>query len=190
MTSQQLNLKASGVVRTDGNRFEKPARDAFVIAPAMSLSSPMSLLNSGANGRSNGLSPYGNNTAGTLGVNQTGTGMRSSSDTKQLFSSLAATASEGGSGRGKVTEGEERTEADVLEQGSTGSVTNNGSNLANNDDDDYDGEAGNGSNIVAPQTVVAQATAAQPNVDPQLVQPRTVLPGPPKKRQAPINQAV
>ena len=191
LSSQQLNLKTSGVVRTDGNRFEKPARDAFVIAPAMSLSSPMSLLNSGASGRSNGLSPYGNTTAGTLGVNQTVAGARSSSDTKQLFSSLAATASEGGSGRGKVTEGEERTEADVLEQGSTGSSTNNnGANLANNDDDDFDGEAGNGSNNIASQTVVAQSSTAQPNVDPQLAQPRTALPGPPKKRQAPINQAV
>ncbi|MBP9808447.1 hypothetical protein KBF38_09075, partial [bacterium] len=187
MTSQQLNLRASGVVRPDATRFEKPARDAFVIAPAMSLNSPMSLLNSGANGRSNSLSAYGN-AAGTLGINQTVTGTRSSSDTKQMFSALAATASEGGSGRGKVTEGEERTEADVLEQGSTGSATNNsGANLANNDDDDYDGEAANGG---VPQTVVAQSSAAQSNVDPQLVQSRTVLPGPPKKRQTPINQAV
>ncbi|MDP3507274.1 MAG: hypothetical protein Q8T09_04745, partial [Candidatus Melainabacteria bacterium] len=188
MTSQQLNLRASAVVRPDATRFEKPARDAFVIAPAMSLNSPMSLLNSGASGRSNGLSTYSNAAAGTLGVNQTGTGTRSSSDTKQMFTSLAATASEGGSGRGKVTEGEERTEADVLEQGSTGSATNNsGANLANNDDDDYDGETANSG---VPQTVVAHSSAAQPNVDPQLVQPRTVLPGPPKKRQAPINQAV
>lgn len=184
LATQQANWKTNGVVRTDGNRFEKPARDAFAIAPALSLTSPISLMNAGAAGRNNGLNAFGNNTSGTLGVNYTGTGTRSSSDTKQLFSSLAATASEGGSGRGKVTEGEERTEADVLEQGSTGTSSNNtAANLANDDDDE--GEGGNSVN----QTVVAQSGTSQNNVDPQVVQPRTVLPGPPKKRQ-PINQAV
>lgn len=184
LSTQQANWKTNGVVRADGNRFEKPARDAFAIAPALSLTSPISLMNAGAAGRNNGLNAFGNNTSGTLGVNHTGTGTRSSSDTKQLFSSLAATASEGGSGRGKVTEGEERTEADVLEQGSTGTSSNNSAaNLANDDDDE--GEGGNSVN----QTVVAQSGTSQNNVDPQVVQPRTVLPGPPKKRQ-PINQAV
>ncbi len=184
MATQQANWKTNGVVRTDGTRFEKPARDAFAIAPALSLTSPISLMNAGANGRNNGLNAFGSSTSGTLGVNHTGTGTRSSSDTKQLFSSLAATASEGGSGRGKVTEGEERTEADVLEQGSTGTASNNtGANLANDDEDD--GEGGNSVN----QTVVAQSGTPQAIVDPQVVQARTVLPGPPKKRQ-PINQAV
>ena len=184
LATQQANWKANGVVRTDGNRFEKPARDAFAIAPALSLTSPISLMNAGAAGRNNGLNAFGNNTSGTLGVNHTGTGTRSSSDTKQLFSSLAATASEGGSGRGKVTEGEERTEADVLEQGSTGTSSNStAANLANDDDDEGEG-GGSGS-----QTVVAQSGTPQNNVDPQVVQPRTVLPGPPKKRQS-INQAV
>ncbi len=185
MASQQLNMKTGSAVRADGMRFEKPARDNFVLAPALSLTSPMSLLNSGAGSRNNSLNPYGTNAGGPLGTSQGVTGTRNSSDTKQVFSALASTASEGGSGRGKVTEGEERTEADVLEQGSTGtSATNNGANLA--DDDDHDSESNNGA---AAQPVVSQASSiANTNTDPQ-VQPRTVLPGPPKKRQ-PINQAV
>jgi hypothetical protein len=187
LATQQPYWKTNGVVRTDGNRFEKPARDAFVINPALSLTSPISLMNAGANGRNNGPSTFGNNTSGTLGVNHTGAGTRSSSDTKQLFSSLAAAASEGGSGRGKVTEVEERTEADVLEQGSTGTSSNNtAANLANDDDEDGDGGGGNS----VSQTVVAHSGTPQNNVDPQVVQPRAVLPGPPKKRQQPINQAV
>ena len=186
LANQQVNWKTNGVVRTDGTRFEKPARDAFAINPALSLTSPISLMNSGANGRNNGPSAFGNNTSGTLGVSHTGTGTRSSSDTKQLFSSLAAAASEGGSGRGKVTEGEERTEADVLEQGSTGTSSNNtAANLANDDDEDGDGGSGNS---VSP-TVVAQSGAPQNNIDPQVLQPREVLTGPPKKRQS-VNQAV
>lgn len=186
MASQQLNMKTGSAVRADGMRFEKPARDNFVLAPALSLTSPMSLLNSGAGSRNNSLNPYGTNAGGPLGTSQGVTGTRNSSDTKQVFSALASTASEGGSGRGKVTEGEERTEADVLEQGSTGtSATNNGANLA--DDDDHDSESGNGA--AAQPVVVSQASSiANNNTDPQ-VQPRTVLPGPPKKRQ-PINQAV
>ncbi len=184
LATQQPSWKTNGAVRADGTRFEKPARDAFSIAPALSLTSPISLMNAGGAGRNNGLNAFGNNTSGTLGVNHTGTGTRSSSDTKQLFSSLAAAASEGGSGRGRVTEGEERTEADVLEQGSTGISSNNtAANLANDDDDE--GEGGNSVN----QTIVAQSGTPQNNVDPQVVQPRTVLPGPPKKRQS-INQAV
>jgi hypothetical protein len=58
--------------------------------------------------------------------------------------------------------------------------------LANDDDEDGDGGGGNS----VSQTVVAHSGTPQNNVDPQVVQPRAVLPGPPKKRQQPINQAV
>ncbi|CAN5389250.1 hypothetical protein BH11CYA1_BH11CYA1_22150 [soil metagenome] len=191
MASQQFNLRNSAAVRVDGMRFEKPARDNFVIAPALSLTSPVSLLNAGAANRNNVLNPYGNNTGGTLGVSQNVSGTRSSSDTKQVFASLAAAANEGGSGHGAVTEGEERTEADLLEQASTGVASNNnGANL--NDDDDHDSDPASSNTIVAgggPSPSIPSVIVAQQNTDPQVVQPRTALPGPPRKRQ-PINQAV
>jgi len=172
--------------RTDVDMgFEKPATDKFNMPSAFSLklNTPISLMNSNAGARSDQASVANSLVTGVTGSAIAG---RTTSDTKQMFSSLVATSNEGGVGRGKVGEGEEKTEADILEQSGSTVVANQ----VNNDDDDDN----NDSDTQSPAAVspVASANAgnnAVSSADPDQLS-RTVLPGPPRKRNQKLNQAV
>ncbi len=163
--------------------FEKPASDRFNMPSAFSLklNTPVSLMNSNAATRRD-TATVASSMANIVGGGTVGN--RTTSDTKQMFSSLAASANEGGVGRGTVGEGEEQTEADILEQGGSSVVANQ----SNHDDDDDNESPAAVSPIAAANNNAAVASNSN-SADPDQLS-RTVMPGPPRKRNQKLNQAV
>jgi hypothetical protein len=177
-------------VRNESDRFEKPASDRFNFNSALLLNTPVSLMNAGTMVRRDGT---GRIISGPASFNGPGmTGSRLPSDSKQVVSSLTASANEGGVGRGQVGAEEEQTEADILEQG--GAITATVSNANHDDEDDDAQDMGVPSSTNEPassQTVVASSVASgDPDNDPIVSDSaRTIMQGPPRKRQR-TNQAV